>query len=62
MQAPSFKAKTERGFKMLMRWSMLLDIFVEILACYCAMLLGRRVKKSDELHRVYVWRGREYLI
>lgn len=47
---------------MIMRWSMLLEMFVEILACYCAMVFGRRVASGDNLHRVYVWRGKEYLI
>jgi len=47
---------------MLMRWSVLLEVFIEILVCYCAMAFGRRVEDNDRLHRVYLWRGKKYLI
>lgn len=47
---------------MLMRWSMLLEMFLDILACYCAMIFGERVENNDHLHRTYRWRGKDYLI
>jgi hypothetical protein len=47
---------------MRMRWWFLLEMIGEIMACYCAMTLGRRRETSDTLHRVYVWRGKDYLI
>lgn len=47
---------------MLMRWKFLLEMVVEIGACYCAIAFGRRVETSNRLHRVYVWRGKRYAI
>lgn len=47
---------------MRMRWVFLLEMLVEIFACYCAMAFGRREATEDRLHRVYLWRGKKYLI
>lgn len=47
---------------MLMRWTILLEVFIEILVCYCAIAFGRRIENDDRLHRIYLWRGKEYQI
>ena len=47
---------------MLMRWGILLDIFVEILWLYVVMAFGRPVKADNDFQRAYKFRGRVYLI
>lgn len=47
---------------MLLKWEMLFADIIHIFICYLVLAFGKQIGTVNPGFRVYLWRGKEYLI